>query len=457
VHANGDFTILSIKTEPDNLLEPVKQKNIEDLQAQQKAIRDKIAFQNVLLNIDQQEEQTMMRNLVTPQNTVVDVMKLTQMLDFQTKRLTEIKKREIEVNEQINTLNAELQKLSAQIIEITYNGNKNTNTIFVTVSSKTALQSTFTLNYVVNNASWHASYDMRAKNVNSPITIAYKANVSQQTGEDWKNVKLNLSTGNPSVNGVKPELNPYYLNFIAYAPPAPMADASLNEVVVTGYGAKRKDYNYTTPLQMEQIENQTNMEFSIENPFSIPSDGKPYVVEINNIELPAEYKYAVAPKISTDVFLTAQLTDWSKYNFLTGPANVFFEGTYVGRSFINTNIGTDTLNLSLGRDKAITVNRILQKEFTEKKVLGQNRKDTRDWLIQVMNHKTQKINLLVEDQLPVSQNSSIEIDPQDLSGGNLNKVTGKVSWNITLNSQGEKKLDLKYQVRYPKNQLLTVQ
>src|SRR5205823_2644834 len=73
--------------------------------------------------------------------------------------------------------------------------------------------------YVVHNASWFPTYDVRAKNVNSPISISYKANVSQQSGEDWKNIKLTLSTGNPAVAGNKPELNPYFLNFGMYYRP----------------------------------------------------------------------------------------------------------------------------------------------------------------------------------------------------------------------------------------------
>jgi uncharacterized protein (TIGR02231 family) len=459
VHANGDFTILSVKSELNYFNEPLRQKDVEVLQAQEGIIRDKISYQNVLLNIDQQEEQTLMKNqIVTPQNAVLDITKLQQALDFQTARLINIRKRDIATNDQIKAYNVELQKINTQIADLTKDRSKVTNNVFVTVTSKIALQSAFTLSYVVNNARWYASYDIRAKNVNSPITIAYKANVSQQSGEDWKNVKLNLSTGNPSLSGIKPELDPYYLNFITYAPAAAMdkSSMSLSEVVVTGYGTRKKEY-VTNPISMQQMENQTNMEFSINDTFSVPGDGKQYTVEINQVEIPAEYRYAVAPKISTNVFLTARLTDWNKYNFLPGEANIFFEGTYIGKSAINSNATADTLNLSLGADKSIVITRTLRNDFVEKRTLGANKKDTRDWFIAIKNRKNQPINLLVEDQVPVSQNSSIEVETQELSGGSFDKTIGKVSWNLTLNSQGEKKLDLKYQVRYPKNQSVIVQ
>ncbi|MDB4926206.1 mucoidy inhibitor MuiA family protein [Mucilaginibacter sp.] len=541
VRANGDFTILSVKSELNFLNEQVRRKNVDDLQAQQKTLRDKITFQNTLLTIDQQEEQMLTKNqLVSGQNANLDILKLRQALDFQTMRLTEIKKRETVAHEQIATLNIELQKLNRQIADVMKGSSKATSNIIVTVSSKTPLQSTFTLSYVVNNASWYPTYDIRAKNVNSPITIAYKANVSQQSGEDWKNIKLTLSTGNPSLSGSKQTLNPYYLNFgMSYTTISAItkvsgrvydnngsipgvivkvkgtsigstSDAngnysiqipqgasqllvyafigyetieqpvtksvmnvglrptvnSLNEVVAVGYGTSVTEElsdrvaglnTSTLPVAVQQTQNQTNVEFNIDNPYSIPSDGKQYLVEINQVELAATYQYYTAPKINTDVFLTASLTDWNKYNFLSGEANLFFEGTYIGKSLINTQVATDTLNLSLGTDKNIVVTRVLQKELTEKQTFTSNKKDTRSWLIDIKNRKNQPVSLLVEDQVPVSQNSSIEVENQEVSAGNLDKATGKVSWNLNLNPQDEKKLLLKYQVRYPRNQSIIVQ
>ena len=189
----------------------------------------------------------------------------------------------------------------------------------------------------------------------------------------------------------------------------------------------------------------------------MPSDGKQYSVEINQLDLNASYEYAVAPKLSTDVFLTAKLTDWNKYNFLSGEANLFFEGTFIGKSLLNTNATTDTLSISLGTDKNIVVTRIPAKELTEKQSLGSNKKETKDWQIEIKNRKNQPVNLLVEDQVPVSQNSSIEVETQELSGGKLDPTTGKVSWNLKLNPSDDKKIELKYQVKYPKNQTVIVQ
>jgi hypothetical protein len=357
-------------------------------------------------------------------------LKLKQALDFQTARLTDNKKKELSINNDIAAVNTELQRYDRQIIDIRKSkGNIDaTSNILVTVSAKAALQSQFTLTYLVNKAGWYPTYDIRAKNVNSPITISYKANVTQQSGEDWKNVKLTLSTGNPTVSGSKPELTPYFLSYNMYYAGQPgaitkvtghVADQSdgsplpgvtvtvkgtsigtvtdaagnyslqvpagnptlsyayigyektenpantpvinislkqsanqLNEVVVVGY-SNSEDREYkrdvtgsvqslqgtaagvmirgvagiqSKPIEMQQTENQTNVEFNIANPYTVLSDGKQYLVEINEVNTDATYQYFVAPKLSTDVFLTARITDWNKYNFLLAKPIYFSRG-----------------------------------------------------------------------------------------------------------------------------------
>jgi len=551
VHAGGEFTILSVKHELDFINEQAKQKRVEDLRDQQKIIKDKITLQNGMLSVYEQEANMLEKNqVINGQNTSLDLIKLKQALDFQTERLIALKEKQQAVTNRVVALNIELQKYDRQIADITKGSSTATSNILVTISSKTALQSIFTLSYLVHNASWYPTYDIRAKDINSPVNISYKANVSQHCGEDWRNIKLTLSTGNPSVSGNKPELSPYYLNYgMYYSEPygstdkvtgrvfdnsdkSPLPGATvmvkgttiravtdangnfslqvppdakaitisfigygsaerpvnsnfmniamqpssnnLNEVVTIGYGVKRegsddfetggkskdvtiRGYASTIPIGVNKMDNQTNVEFNIENPYSVPSDGKQYLVEINQVDVKATYQYFVAPKVNTDVFLTAQITDWNKYNFLSGEANLFFEGTYIGKSLIDTHNATDTLNLSLGTDKNIVVTRTLQKELTEKQIFGSNKKETRNWLIDVKNRKNQAVNLLIEDQVPVSQNSAIEVEVQETSGAKPDALTGKVSWNFLLNSQGEKKVQLKYQVKYPKNQSVIVQ
>jgi uncharacterized protein (TIGR02231 family) len=463
VRATGDFTILSVKHELNYLGEQLKTKKVEELQLIQNSLRDKISLQTTLLSINKEEATMLTKNQVSNGQTAgLDIVKLKAALDFQTARLTEIKKKELAINNELEGLNEQLRKYDNQVNDLQQSQSATTSNVLVNVSSTAALQSTFTITYVVNDARWYPTYDIRAKNVNSPVVIAYKANVSQQCGEDWKNIKLTLSTGDPSVSGVKPELRPYYIN--VYAAPVVIrgyASNALNEVVVTSSDKKSQLNNFAgdaSGVQVNTTENQTNMEFNIQNPFSVPADGKQYLVEIDQVTAEAKYQYYAAPKLSTDVFLTARITDWTKYNFLSGEANLFFEGTFIGKSKLDTRAANDTLSLSLGVDKNIVVKRMMQTELTDKQgVFGSTKKETRDWNISIKNRKTQAINLLVEDQVPVSQNSAIEVDTQEISGAEMNKATGKLSWNFILEPQAVKQLRVKYQVKYPKNQSVIVQ
>lgn len=553
VHAGGDFTILSVKQETEYLNAEQNHKRVDDLKAQQKILQDKISILQSTQTIYQQEENMLNGNQhIAGQNNDLDVTKLKQALDFQTARLIELKQKEQDVTNQQNALLTEIGKYNLQIADLMRGSSNASSNILVSVSSKKVVETQFTISYLVSNASWFPTYDIRAKNVNSPISIVYKANVLQNTGEEWKNVKLTLSTGNPTVSGVKPELQPDYLslnmyyanqtanitkvsgsvigsddrkpiagasvrikgtsigtvtdmkgNYSLQVPPGtPTLEISfigyqtdervvntpvinsilkassnnLNEVVVVGYSNSNSDsdnsgYGYpakkeissdksagfTTPIIVQSTDNQTSFEFNIDNPYTVPSDGKQYLVEIEEVPVNAQYQYAVVPKLSTDVFLTAKLTDWNKYNFLSGEANLFFEGTYIGKSLIDTHITTDTLNLSLGVDKNISVTRVLQKELAERQSLSSNKKETRDWVINVKNRKNQPVNLLVQDQVPVSQNSAIEVETQNLSGGKFDDKSGTVEWVMALTPAAEKKIELKYQVKYPKNQSVIVQ
>ena len=547
VHANGPFMILSVNHALDFLNDQTRQGEIENVRTDEKTVRDKIAMQNNLLSICQAEENMIAKNQqVSSESAGLDVVKLKQALDFQTERLTSLKEKELSLNNQIATLNLELGKYEKQIGGIGKSGSSATSNIVVTVSSKLNTQAQFSLSYVVRNASWYPTYDIRVKDVSNPVNISYKANVSQNCGEEWKDVRLTLSTGNPTISGNKPELKPDYLSFGMYfTDPSAAAigrvsgriigaddrqtiagasirikgtsigtvsdvngnfslqlpsssavlvfsyigyqtqeqtvtsgvmnidlrpsPSALNEVVVIGYGSTADADSYTPEAKREpmvasalavpvtKLENQTDIEFAIDEPYSIPSDGKQYTVDINQVEVQAGYEYAVTPKLNTNVFLTARLTDWSKYNFLSGEANLFYEGTFIGKSLLNTDAVKDTLDISLGTDKSIVVTRSALSELTSKQSLSSNKKDTRDWQIEVKNRKNQIVNLLVEDQVPVSQNSAIEVETQELSGGKMDPNSGKVLWHFMLNPNDDKKVELKYQVKFPKNQSVIVQ
>jgi hypothetical protein len=446
----------------------------------------------------------------------------------------------------MTTTDHQLQALHAQ-------NDQPTGEVVVTVSTKTATPARFKLSYLVNQAGWHPTYDIRVKDINHPIALVYKANVFQQSGEDWNDVKLTISTGNPQESGSKPALSPWYLSFYrpnahqyAHMDAAPamasvnirqikgritapdgsslpgvnvlikgtsvgtVSDANgnyllhvphhastvvlsyigyntvempvhspvmnftleedikaLSEVVVSGYGTSRalrgavagvatrkkeKQEEVSIPVDATMVRNQTQAEFSIDLPYTIPTDGRQYMVDMKEYSVPAEYQYYCTPKLDPDAFLVARITDWERFNLLEGEANLFYEGTFLGKSLLNAATHTDTLDLSLGRDKNIVVSRTKLTDFTSKQLIGANKKELRSYEITIRNKKAQPINLIIEDQLPVSTNKDIEVSRLETSNAEVAEETGKLTWRLKINPAQQKKLAIKYEVKHPKHE-----
>jgi uncharacterized protein (TIGR02231 family) len=257
-----------------------------------------------------------------------------------------------------------------------------------------------------------------------------------------ENVKLKLSTANPNLGGLKPELATWYLDFeypVVYDKrksaamgavhrSAPMAEEKMESEDAASAPAE------TTANFVTTIQTSLNTEFNIALPYTVSSSNKPTLVDIRNHELKADYLYSVTPKLDPDAFLLARITGWEEYSLLPGEANVFFEGTFVAKTFIDPGNIKDTLSLSLGRDKRIVVKREKVKDFSSRKAIGGNQRDSYAWEISVRNTKTEAVKIIVEDQIPVSQNSQIEITASDTGGAKYNKVTaswcGKSPFNL---------------------------
>jgi uncharacterized protein (TIGR02231 family) len=387
------------------------------------------------------------------------------MADFFRARLTELVTTRMKLDEKIKKINESVVKVQRQINEQNEMYARNTSEIVISLSADAPTSVDLDLNYIVSNAGWNALYDLRAINTKSPVQLNYKANVYQSTGEEWKNVRLKLSTANPNLGGLKPELYSWYLNF--YEPierslqgrvagvslrkspaPAAMEDSDKQgEISASGPAETTADFVST-------IQTTLNTEFDISLPYTVSSANKPTLVDIRSHELKADYIYSVAPKLDDDAFLLARATGWEEFSLLPGEANIFFEGTFVGKSYIDPNNIKDTLAISLGRDKRIVVKREKLKDFSSRKIIGINQRASYAFEISVRNTKTDAVKIIVEDQVPVSQNSQIEVIVSDTGGSKYNKDTGKLTWEMNLQPNETKKVSYKFEVKYPKDKTI---
>jgi uncharacterized protein (TIGR02231 family) len=326
--------------------------------------------------------------------------------------------------------------------------------IMVNVSAEKPVNGRIAFSYVVSNAGWYPSYDIRVDDIKKPVNIDYKANVFQNTGIDWNGVKLSFSNATPWVAGDIPVINPWFIDFNIPAPilyrgrAAGNAPAKLEKEESV---QALSEVMEVSPIPVEKQNGETTVTFDISIPYTIKSDGKMQTVEIQRLSAPADYKYVAAPKLSEKAYLAAYITDWAKLSLQTGEATLYFENSFVGKSTLNVNQLSDSLTVSLGTDNSLLVKREKRKDFTTRKVLGQNKTDMFSFLITVRNNKPTPVSITVNDQIPVSSNSSINVDAVELTGGKLNSLTGVVKWEFGLNAGETKQLILTYSVKYPKD------
>ena len=591
VKGEGDFTIMSVKPQM-NFLEEIKKKDtIFILENERERFATRTLKLKAELDILEKQEDILSRNrvqilgLLNSPNKVED---LKALVEFQKISFSEILMRRLELQAEEVKINRELSKITLKLTDLNAPKTTTTAEIVVTVFAKNAAfpNAKFRLEYIVPNCGWQPYYDLRVKDVTAPITAQMKAKVRQNTGEDWKEVRLTLSTGEPKKGGVKPELGTWLLDnygqsfyqgrvisvlddykkqtqaavqnrlqgIITDEQGEPLVGASiviknsnigtvsdingrysmdlssnnknsnlifsfvgyenqeisignnsfintqlspntheLQEVVVTGYGGSRRqdildplNEKREQPITAQQLQGRvagvsigstsnfrirgsnsiksndgksefnfdfketaklTTSSYEIELPYTILTDGKEHQVEVKEENIKAEYQYTCAPKLETDAFLTANVVDWEQYNLLEGEANLYFEGTYLGKTLLKTDAVDDTLKLSLGRDKNVVVTRTKLKEFSKSSVFSSKKKESRSFEIKIKNKKGIPLSISIEDQIPVATDKDIAVE-FEAKGAEYDKNKGRLTWKIEIKPFEDKKLFFNYSVKH---------
>ncbi|MEQ8362708.1 MAG: DUF4139 domain-containing protein [Cyclobacteriaceae bacterium] len=465
VAGKGNFLIMGIRHQQNYL-------NEFNVPSKLKALKDSLAYYQKNLSLEQskkeilnKEEQMLLSNQkIGGNNQNLTVAELKAMADFYRSRLGDIVSSRMSQDEKMKSINEHILRLQRQINSENELYNKNTSEIVISISANSATAANLEVNYVVANAGWYPVYDLRAINTKSPLQLNYKANVFQRTGEEWKNINLILSTANPNQSGLKPELYPWYLDF--YNPVAYQQFKKKTEGRSMRSEAQSEEMSFDMEIaaaapaesmaeMVSTVQTSLNTEFQIAIPYTVSSSSKPTLVDIQNNEVKAEYSYSVVPKLDADAFLIAKATGWENFSLLPGEANIFFEGTFVGKTFIDPNSIGDTLSVSLGRDKRIVVKREELKDLTSKKLIGTNKKEEHSWEISIRNTKTEAITITVEDQLPVTRNKDIEVTALDNGGAKFDLISGKLTWKLTLQPNETKKIIYRYEVKYPKDKQIS--
>ena len=440
--------------------------SIEILKQQNETLSDKKSVLNEQLSVIKENRK------IAGQNNGLSVIELQKMLDLISNKMNGLLADEHTLDRQMRKTQERITQLNQQLNEEQKKDFQPGGQLLVKFFATAATNATVNISYVTPNASWTPSYDLRVDKINSPVKLVYKANIIQNSGVKWDNVKLSLSTGNPNEGAEAPMMNPWYLSFYqpqarpAYSNKAKMLNSRSSGDIRIG-GAREDGTVFMVDGQVVenaapasvgnyvQIDNSgINTIFDISLNYTIPSDGQEHLVAVKDYELPATYRYYVAPKLDRDAFLQARITNWEDLNLMPASTNIFYEGAYVGQGYIDMRNVKDTLNLSLGRDKKIIVRRENDKNYRSVKTIGTNIRQSYGYTIEVRNTKKENIDLVVLEQFPISNDKDINIEDKEAGGAHINEETGAVQWDLTLKGNELKTLKMNYSVKYPKEKTI---
>ncbi|MEZ4774344.1 MAG: DUF4139 domain-containing protein [Bacteroidia bacterium] len=466
VSGTGSGTIQAVTHRINYLNRTAKPPRLLMLEDSLKQISEKLKVLDDEKFVYENEQQLVLtNNKIGGTDNGLTADELQKMANFYRERLASIRKRLRELDLGARELRQKQSDYQLEINQINSLRSQPTEEVVVTFNAKVAGTVNLTLKYLVNDASWSPFYDIRVENTRDPLRFFLKANVVNRTGINWDQVKLRISTTNNNGNNNSPVLSPWVVDFArpvypsapmgAATRPAPMYKSdsragvanTMDDVKPQEEMEVKEEIAYAYDMTTTN-EGELGLEFEIASPYDIPSDGKEHQVDILATDVKGEFKHFAIPKLDKDAFLVAYISQ----DLLRAKANVYFEGTFVGETFVNTDNPGDSMKISLGRDPKVQIQREQVKDFTEKKVVGSNIRQTFGYDIILKNNKTEAVNLNIEDQIPVSQNKDIEVELLESSDGVFNDVSGKVSWNITLKPGETRTLKLRFEVKYPKNQ-----
>jgi uncharacterized protein (TIGR02231 family) len=457
VTAKGEVLIVSVLQRFDYLKPAEENSQIISLEDSLEALNRKLSLKQNENEILKLEIDLILANKqIGGGNKGVNITELNKMADYLRKRIAEIKTRQLTLADDMKKLEKEIERIKKQLEELNAKQKRPSNEVVVTVSAKNAAAIELSLSYFIYEAGWQPVYDVRVNRLDAPAYLNYKANIRQNSGIDWNDINIILSTRSPVQNNNKPVLHPWFIDFQTRALYEDRLSAAQKAVAALPVAESSGNFTAETMANYFMVEEkQLSVEFNPSIKYSIPSDNKPHTVAIQEFSVPAYYEYYAAPKLDANAFLLAYLTKWNNYNLLPGQANIYFDNSYVGQSFINPLITKDTLVVSLGRDQNITVKREVLKDFTEDKFLSGDVERFFGYDIVLRNNKNSAVNILVEEQIPISKNEDIKVKIIDIEGGRLNQKDGFVTWKINLEPSKSINKKFVYSVRYPKDKTIS--
>jgi len=324
------------------------------------------------------------------------------------------------------------------------------------------------LSYMISGVSWTPFYDIKSRGLKQPLNVSCKATIKQNTGINWDNISLTLSTRKPLALGTIPEIHPWVLYF-----QDSYQKYNQKNVLINQQSMMNSHLPVNTPLTTNFTQGSSNptdcfdkftsathkminKEYRSRLKYNVSGKNGIAVVELDNFEMDTDYKYYTVPKYDRNVYLVAEVSNYEQYDLIPAFANIFLEGIYVGKLFVNPETIKNSLKLMLGKDSDVIVDRrkISQAQEKQRRISGNNDLTTIEIELVIKSRKTSEISLVVKDQVPISSEAEIVIDILKTSRAQLDTTSGTLTWEENLSPQKTAKYNIKYEVQKPKNRKL---
>jgi len=466
--SSGQATLLDVKVRDaylaDTPNERVKQleEQLRKLEGQQASLDDEAAV------LDNQRELVLMmqRGATEPSKDgarlTLDDLKALQSVSADTlsKTLAGLRR----VAEQKAALERDIAAVQSELDQLQGALGRRTKTVSLRVNLARAGKLDLNLSYAVAGARWTPAYDARLRLADRSVDLGYFGVIRQNTGEDWNNVKLTLSTARPSLGGGAPALQPWIIDVAAPPPPpAPRpaaAPAAKMQAEVATDRRARPSPGFALPepeleavaVSTAQVQNEaTSASFQIQNPATLLSDNASQRVAIATAKLAATLQYQSTPALREAVFLTAQASNNTDFPFLAGPLNTFLDDAFVASSSLKSVMPGEKLELAMGADDGISIKRQLVNRYTESTGFsGSGKRVTYEYKITVKNNKATKEQVSFKDRLPISRNEKIVVKLLSPADREIKREDdGRLAWDWEMEPGKSRETVLKFSVDYP--------
>ncbi|MBM3253537.1 MAG: mucoidy inhibitor MuiA family protein [Candidatus Omnitrophica bacterium] len=374
-------------------------------------------------------------------------------------------KSEEAIDVQIRDLNVKLDKLRRELAQLGEGAGKSQLVIITRVDVEKTGSLKINTDYLVRQATWMPEYDARVNYEKERVELVCFGIIRQNTGEEWKDIRLFLSTGKPTVSGKMPELESWFLK--PYEPPILYEKRAMRQdryfeaeknVVGAALPMAPAEEAKVADLQYAQMESKiTSVSYEVMNTVTLKPDGSEERVPIFSVILPAKFEYSSTPKLSPYAYLNSKVKNEME-QLLAGQVRVFLENVYIGTSSVGA-IGKDEeFYLYLGIDEGVKVKREKLEEKRDEMVLGMKKNTITviyKYKLSVENYKNKNIKFNLFDNIPISQNDQIKVKVLEISEKpkeeNYKDKTGVMRWEFDLAPKEKKEIILRFQVEYPRD------